>query len=110
MEHLYTKVFYLKGLAEGMEIKEESKEGKLLLHIIDTLEDFAYAINETMENNEDLEEYVNFIDEDLFEVEDELYGFEDEFCDYDDFEDDIFECVELDCCDDEAKEIIDDEK
>ena len=33
------KVAYLKGLAEGMEIDKETKEGKLLNVIIDILED-----------------------------------------------------------------------
>ena len=41
MDYLYQRVSYLKGLAEGLGIDEESKEGKLLLHIIDALEDFA---------------------------------------------------------------------
>ena len=106
MEYLYQKVSYLRGLAEGLEIDEESKEGKLLLHIIDTLEDFADAMGETMENYEDLEEYVSYIDEDLADVEDELYGFDDDdFYSYEDFDDDDYECIDLDydcCCDEEV--------
>lgn len=108
MEYLYQKVSYLRGLAEGLEIDEESKEGKLLLHIIDTLEDFADAMDETMENYEDLEEYVSYIDEDLSDVEDELYGFDDEddFYPYEDFDDENFECIDFDCdcCDEEIEE------
>lgn len=95
MEHLYQKVSYLRGLAEGLEIDKNSKEGKLLLHIVEALEDFAYAINELYENYEDLERYVDYIDEDLTDVENELFDFddyyeddyEDDYDDYDDFED-----------------------
>ena len=43
---------YLKGLAEGLEIEESSKEGKLLLHKVDAIEDFADAINEIAEDLE----------------------------------------------------------
>ena len=38
------KVAYLKGLAEGMELNTEKKEGKLLSAIIDLLEDIAQAL------------------------------------------------------------------
>ena len=70
MNYLLQKVSYLQGLAEGLDITQETGEGKLLLHIIDTLEDFADALDEISENQVELEEYVNFIDEDLADVED----------------------------------------
>ena len=38
------KVAYLKGLAEGMELDTEKKEGKLLAAIIDVLDDIALEI------------------------------------------------------------------
>ena len=44
------KVAYLKGLAEGMAIDENSKEGKLLKAITDVLADLALSV-------EDLEDY-----------------------------------------------------
>lgn len=96
MDYLVQKVSYLKGLAEGLGVDESSKEGKLLLHIVDALEDFADVIGETIEDQMDLEEYVNFIDEDLADIEEDIYG--EEF-DEDDFDFDEFDLV--DCCDDE---------
>lgn len=90
MQHLYEKVSYLKGLADGLGVNEETKEGKLLTHIIDLLDDFADAIVEIDEEQKDLAEYIESIDEDLADVEDELYEDEDE-------EDDEFEYVEIDC-------------
>lgn len=97
MEYLMQKVSYLKGLADGLGVDESTKEGKLLLHIVDILEEFADVLDETIDNQVELEEYVNFIDEDLADVEDELYGTDDDYDDDDDFDFDDFD----DCCDDE---------
>lgn len=100
MEYLYERVAYLRGLAEGLEIEDKSREGKLLLHIIDALEDFADAISDLSEDQEELNEYVDFIDEDLADVEEEVFGeFDDEFEDEfdDEFEDDDIDYVEVEC-------------
>lgn len=101
MDHLYQKVSYLKGLAEGLGIEESTKEGKLLLHMVDTLEDFAEAI-------EELDEYMRYVDEDLADVEEEVYGLIDEDYEYDDFEDE-YNCIEIKCpdCDEEDIESLD---
>lgn len=96
MDFLLQKVSYLQGLADGLGVDESTKEGKLLLHIIDTLEEFADVLADTIDDQIELEEYVNFIDEDLSDVEDEVYGEDDDYDDDDfDFED------YLDCSDDE---------
>ena len=47
MSKLGKKVAYLKGLAEGLGVKDEDNQGKLILALIDTLEAFA-------EENEEL--------------------------------------------------------
>lgn len=94
MEYLMQKVSYLKGLADGLGIEDTSKEGKLLLHIVETLEEFADVLDETVDNQLDLEEYVNFIDEDLADVEEDIYGLDDEDYDEDDFDD----FCDDDCC------------
>lgn len=95
MSYLYERVAYLRGLAEGMEVGDESKEGKLLLNIIDILEDFADAIDELNEEVTDLDEYVETLDEDLADVEDELFG---ELDDDDDEEDDEdIDFIEVEC-------------
>lgn len=106
MNYLLQKVSYLQGLAEGLDITQETSEGKILLHIIDTLEEFADVLDDIAENQIELEEYVNFIDEDLADVEDELY--DDEYFDEDDFDFD-FEEYE-DCCEDENSEFFDDDE
>lgn len=84
MKHLYEEVAYLKGLAEGMDIDKESKEGKLIHKIVDTLEVFADSIVVLSEDHDDLEDYVDSIDEDLADVEDTLEEvLDDEEEDYD---------------------------
>jgi len=66
------KVAYLKGLAEGLEISSDSKNGrngKILKGILDVLEDIADSIQNLEEENELLENYIEEIDEDLGEIE-----------------------------------------
>lgn len=67
------KVAYLQGLTKGLEVNEQSSEGKLLVNIIDVLDDFAEEFESMTDAHEDLEEYVTTIDEDLTELEDEIY-------------------------------------
>ncbi|SCY98538.1 CD1247 N-terminal domain-containing protein [Alkaliphilus peptidifermentans] len=100
MEYLYEKVAYLKGLADGLDIKESSKEGKILLSIIDILEDYADAIVELGEEQDDLTEYVEALDEDLMDVEDELFE-DDDYEDEDDDDDIDFAEVECPYCSEE---------
>lgn len=92
MSYLYERVAYLRGLAEGMDISNESKEGKLLLNMLEVLEDFADSMSELNEDVADLEDYVETMDEDLAVVEDELFGEIDD----EDFEDDM-DFVEVKC-------------
>ncbi|GAA3651135.1 CD1247 N-terminal domain-containing protein [Asaccharospora irregularis] len=92
MKYLYEEVAYLKGLAEGLEISNESKEGKIIHKIVSTLETFADAIVDLSEEQEDLIEYVESIDEDLADVEDDIYEDEDEEDD-----DDEFSYIEMEC-------------
>ena len=98
MEYINEKVAYLKGLCEGSGIDESTKEGKVLLKILDVLEDLTDAVDGLTEAYDDLEDYVELIDEDLMEVEDELYELDmldddDEDEDDDDFldDDDVYE-------------------
>lgn len=118
MDYLYEKVSYLKGLAEGLNIDDSTKEGKLLLHMLSALEDFADAMDELYERQEDLEEYVSYMDEDLADVEEEVFSDyeDDDYYDYEMFDDDDtdFDYVEIECpnCHEEIyldKELMDDE-
>jgi hypothetical protein len=80
MTELKEQVAYLQGLADGLEISEESKEGKLLLAMLDVLSDIADEMADLSDAQEDLEDYVDAMDSDLTDLEDELLGEEDDEC------------------------------
>ncbi|MEG1593458.1 MAG: hypothetical protein RR350_03530, partial [Oscillibacter sp.] len=80
------KVAYLKGLAEGMELDVEKKEGKLLLAIIDVLDDMALEMADMSDLQMELEDGLDAVSEDLEDVEDIIYDCDE--CDDDEFDDD----------------------
>jgi len=96
------KVAYLKGLAEGLSLDLESKEGKLITAIIDTLSVIAEDIEELNENALDIGDELDAISNDLADVED--FIFDDDFNadDYDDF--DVFDDDEDDDLDEDEDE------
>lgn len=97
MSYIGERVAYLQGLAEGLNINEGTSEGKLLLKMIEVLEDVAEAFSELEQEHDELDEYVANIDEDLSAVEEELFGTEDDE-DYDeDDEDDDDDLLEIEC-------------
>ena len=72
------KVAYLKGLAEGMELDTEKKEGKLLSAIIDVLEDIALELEDIHDETSELADGLDAVSDDLEDVEDVVFGEEDE--------------------------------
>ncbi|GAA0091678.1 hypothetical protein UT300009_17060 [Paraclostridium bifermentans] len=94
MKYLYEEVAYLKGLAEGLEISEETKEGKIINKIVDVLESFADAIVELEEEQIELIDYVESIDEDLSDIEDDIYEEDDED---DEDDDEEYNYIEMEC-------------
>lgn len=85
------KVAYLKGLAEGLKLDEETKEGKLLLAVIDVLGEVSDQLEELEDEICELEEGIDAVSEDLSDVEECLYE-EDE-----DDEDDEDDCYATTC-------------
>ncbi len=94
MEDLIKNVSYLKGLTDGLKIEEKSDEGKVLVKIIECLDEMAEAIYDLAADQDDLFDQVEAIDEDLSEVEDIVFDEDDD--DYYDDEDD-FEYFEVEC-------------
>ncbi|MCI8909920.1 MAG: hypothetical protein HFG09_04495 [Oscillibacter sp.] len=68
------KVAYLKGLAEGMELNTEKREGKLLGAIIDVLEDMALELEDMQSAQEELADGLDAVSDDLEDVEDLVFG------------------------------------
>lgn len=92
MSYLTEKMAYIRGLAEGLDVDATTKEGKLLLAIVEALSDTADEICEIEDYQDELADLVDEIDEDLGDVEEFVYG------DVDD-EDDEFS-VECPACGD----------
>jgi transcription elongation factor Elf1 len=80
------KVAYLRGLADGLEISPESKEGKLFEATLDVLEEMAAALSELEENALDLAEEIDVLSDDLADVEKVVFDEDDEDEDYDEDE------------------------
>jgi DNA-directed RNA polymerase subunit delta len=90
-EELKARVSYLRGLADGVELGEETKEQKILQKMIDLLEGITEELEQVRVDYEELFEYTEAIDDDLTELEDDFYEDEDDD-DYDyDFDEDDFE-------------------
>ncbi len=73
MSDLKSKVAYLQGLANGMNMEDDSKEGRLMSGIIDVLDEFADSFTELEESHEQLEEYIETLDEDLYALENDVH-------------------------------------
>ncbi len=93
------KAAYIKGLVEGLELDGSTKEGKVLLAVIDMISDMAEDITDIAEDIEYLDEYIEELDEDLGALEEYVYEL-DEDCDCDcDCDDCDLDCDDCDCCD-----------
>ena len=77
---LTEKVSYIKGLADGLAIDESKPESKLILAMLDVLNDMALTISDLEDSLDLVSEQVDAIDEDLDELEDIIY---DDECDCD---------------------------
>lgn len=84
MGNLRERVSYLKGLAEGLALEAESREGKLLSQVITVLGEMAGELERVQQAQQDLEEYVSAIDESVGELEEDYYGSEPEEAEEDD--------------------------
>ena len=87
------KVAYLKGLAEGLSLDAETKEGKIIAAMIDILDDIALELEDLGDGLEEVCDGLDAVSEDLEEVEDIVY---DEFGE-DDFEDEDEDEEEEEC-------------
>lgn len=67
----YLKKFgFVKGLAEGLAIDEQTKEGRVLLAMIDLLEEMADALSELEDSHESLYEELQEVSQDVERLDD----------------------------------------
>jgi len=90
VSNLREKVAYLQGLAEGLDLDRESREGKMFFAMMEFFNDVVEEIEDLAGQQDELSDYVEAIDEDLGELESEIYG-EDEYPDEDKEEEDEYD-------------------
>ena len=96
------KVAYLKGLAEGLKLDEETKEGKLIAAIIDVLDAMAEEFADVESEIVDLEDGLDAVSDDLSDVEETLYfALDDDDEEEDDDDDELF-VTTCPCCEEEV--------
>lgn len=104
MREISEKISYLQGLCEGMNIGENTSQGKIILGILAVLDDLAIEVRDLRGGLRDFRDYLQTLDDDLFELQESLLDEEDDDDDY----------IELSCskCGEELyfdAEILDDE-
>ncbi len=100
METLEKRISYLRGLTDGLELEESTREGKILSEVMQILDDMYGELRALNARVEETESYVEAVDEDLSDLEILLYDDDDELyeiVDDDDLDDDdLVEYYDLD--------------
>lgn len=73
MEKLIKNAAYVRGLCDGLEISASTKEGKVLLSIVELLEDMASEIVDIKESYAELDNFVDAIDESVSDLEEVIF-------------------------------------
>ena len=102
MGYLSEKAAYLKGLAEGLGIENETKEGKLLNAIIEALDEIALEVDDMVIIQEDMQEQLDEVDEALADLEDDYYALDEDL--EEDYDEEFDELDDLDDLDEEWDE------
>lgn len=80
MHKVREKIAYLQGIAENLEgDMSPRRQARLMSGILDVLEDMAVSLSDLEEAHQQLEDYVDSLDEDFAELEKEVYDEEDEW-------------------------------
>ena len=74
MSDLTDRVSYLRGLAEGLKLDDSRPEGTLIGKMLELLDAFAKDNDALHQSLDEMNEYVESIDEDLSDMEEAIYG------------------------------------
>ena len=77
MSKLTDRISFLKGMAAGMKLNMDKHANKLMLEMLTVMGEMAEEMAAMAEKHNDLNEYVESIDDDLAELEETLFGEED---------------------------------
>ena len=86
--NLSEKAAYLKGLADGLEISDTTKEGKLLKAVVELLDEMANSVSNLEEDVDQIYDELDAVDEDMDDLEEYVFGDEEDYEDEDDEEED----------------------
>ncbi|MBC9784912.1 AraC family transcriptional regulator [Heliobacterium chlorum] len=92
MQELRERLSYIQGLAEGLNVGANSREGRLLTEMLSLMGDMTDSIGQLKEDQDRLEEIIDSMDDDLLQLEQDVYE-DDCDCDIDEDED----LVEIEC-------------
>ncbi len=81
MEKVRRKISYIEGLIEGVDLKNSSKEGKVIHELVDVCKTMAKKLERIKLQIDDHEIYIEAIDEDLADLEELLFDEEAELVD-----------------------------
>lgn len=90
MEKVFRKISYIEGLIEGIDLKDSSKEGKIISELIQLCNFMAKEMEQIKLQVEDQEIYLESIDEDLADIEEILFE------ELDDIDEDDLDSVGMD--------------
>ena len=82
------RVAYLKGLVEGLDLDNSTKEARIIKVIVEVLDDLALTVSDLEDGYAELSDQIDAVDEDLDDLEKDYYEDEDDLDDDDDDEDD----------------------
>jgi hypothetical protein len=74
---LTERAAYIKGLAEGLELDAQTKEGKIIAALLELCSDMAAEIADIKEDIEEIDDDLNYLDEYVEELDDDLQAVED---------------------------------
>ncbi|MBE5779678.1 MAG: hypothetical protein E7331_10165 [Clostridiales bacterium] len=102
MANITDRAAYLRGLAEGMKLDREDNQQRLLLEMLDLMDEMAHQLADANAELAELQEYVEDIDTDLTDMEEILFGDDDCDCedcmgDYDEDDEDDDQELSFDC-------------
>lgn len=72
MRDISEKVSYLQGLSEGLNISDGNPQGKIITGILAVLDDISGMLTDMRSELNTVKEYIESIDDDLFELEENL--------------------------------------
>ena len=108
MGYLSERFNYLRGLSDGLDLSNDTKETKLILGLIELLDDVVLAVEDLEDSRDEMNNMLDEIDEDLGELECAVYGDECDCCDDEEYAIEV-ECPECNSLIKLTEDLIDEE-